>query len=39
MVSTNELLPKAISLIYENEDSPKLLPAKEHIEKILKFFT
>jgi len=39
MVTTNELLPKVISLIYESEDSPKFLQAKEHIEKILKFFT
>ncbi|MBD0302880.1 MAG: glutathione S-transferase family protein [Tolypothrix sp. T3-bin4] len=38
MVSTNELLAKAISLIYENQDSPKFLQAKEHIDKILKFF-
>lgn len=38
MVSTNELLPKAISLIYESEDSPKFMQAKEHIDKILKFF-
>lgn len=39
MVTTNELLPKVISLIYESEDSPKFLQAKEHIDKILKFFT
>lgn len=39
MVTTNELLPKVISLIYESEDSPKFLQAKEHIDKILKFLT
>jgi glutathione S-transferase len=39
MVTTNELLPKVISLIYESEDSPKFLQAKEHIDKTLKFFT
>lgn len=39
MVSSNELLPKMISLIYESEDSPKFLQAKEHIDKVLKFLT
>lgn len=38
MVSTNELLPKAVSLIFESEDSPKYLQVKEHIDKVLKFF-
>ncbi|MBW4609702.1 MAG: glutathione S-transferase family protein [Hassallia sp. WJT32-NPBG1] len=39
MVSTNELLPKAISLIYQSEDSPKFMQVKEHIEKVLHFFS
>ncbi|MBW4556171.1 MAG: glutathione S-transferase family protein [Trichormus sp. ATA11-4-KO1] len=39
MVTTNELFPKAISLIYENEDLPKFVKIKEHIDKVLHFFT
>lgn len=39
MVATHELLPKMISLVYETEDSPKCLQAKEHIDKVLKFLT
>jgi glutathione S-transferase len=39
MVTTNELLPKMISLIYENEESTKFLQAKEHINKVLEFLT
>ncbi len=39
MTVTNELLPKAISLMFETEDSPKFLQAKEHIDKVLKFLT
>lgn len=39
MVTSNELLPKVISLIYESEESPKFLQAKEHIDKVLEFLT
>ncbi|WP_414548157.1 hypothetical protein [Anabaena sp. CCY 0017] len=39
MVTTNELFPKVISLIYENKTSLKFTQAKQHIDKILKFFT
>lgn len=39
MVTTNELFPKMISLIYENPNSPKFTQAKQRVEKILKFFT
>ncbi|MBH8552970.1 glutathione S-transferase family protein [Nostocaceae cyanobacterium CENA357] len=39
MTVTNELLPKAIYLMFETEDSPKLLQAKEHIDKVLNFLT
>ncbi|MEM6402495.1 MAG: glutathione S-transferase family protein [Cyanobacteria bacterium P01_D01_bin.116] len=38
MVSTNELIPKTILLILENQDSPKFIEAKQHVEKVLKFF-
>ena len=38
MVSTNELMPKTILLILENQDSPKFIEAKQHVEKVLKFF-
>lgn len=37
MVSTNELLPKVISLLFENEESVKYLQAKQHIHTVLKF--
>jgi glutathione S-transferase len=37
MVSTNELLPKAISLIFESDDSPKFIQAKQHVETVLQF--
>ncbi|MFH7030314.1 MAG: glutathione S-transferase family protein [Heteroscytonema crispum UTEX LB 1556] len=37
MVSTNELLPKVISLIFESEDSPKFLQAKQHLDTVLNF--
>jgi glutathione S-transferase len=38
MVSTNELMPKTKPLILKNQDSPKFIEAKQHIEKILEFF-
>jgi glutathione S-transferase len=38
MVSTNELLPKVIALIFESEDSPKLAQAKQHLDIGLNFF-
>ncbi|MEL7243532.1 MAG: glutathione S-transferase family protein [Cyanobacteria bacterium J06573_2] len=38
MVSTNELVPKVYPLIMENQDSPKFIQAKEHVEKVLNFF-
>jgi glutathione S-transferase len=37
MVSTNELLPKMVSLIFETEDSPKFIQAKQHIDTVFKF--
>jgi glutathione S-transferase len=38
MVSSNELLPKIITLLFESENSPKYLQAKKHIDTILKFW-
>lgn len=38
MISTNEFVPKVLPLILENQDSPKLIEAKQHIEKVLTFF-
>ncbi|MBW4667565.1 MAG: glutathione S-transferase family protein [Cyanomargarita calcarea GSE-NOS-MK-12-04C] len=39
MISTNELLPKVIALIFESEDSPKCLQAKHNIDIVMKFFS
>ncbi|MDF5738180.1 MULTISPECIES: glutathione S-transferase family protein [unclassified Nostoc] len=39
LVTANELFPQVISLIYESEDSPQAVQAKQHIDKVLKFFT
>ncbi len=39
MVSSNELLPKVITLLFESENSPKYLQAKQHIDIILKFWS
>jgi glutathione S-transferase len=39
LVTANELFPQMISLIYESEDSPQAAQAKQHIDKILQFFT
>lgn len=39
MLTANELFPQLISLIYESEDSPQFTKAKQHIDKVLKFFT
>ncbi|AFY99522.1 glutathione S-transferase family protein [Calothrix sp. PCC 6303] len=39
MVTSNELFSKMISLIYEREDSSQAVKAKQHIDKVLKFFT
>jgi glutathione S-transferase len=38
-ITANELFPKIIALIYESADSPQFLKAKEHIDKVLQFFT
>ncbi|MEA5596425.1 glutathione S-transferase family protein [Rivularia sp. UHCC 0363] len=38
MVSTNELVPKVLPLILENQNSPSFLEAKQQVEKILEFF-
>lgn len=37
MVSTNELLPKVISLIFDSEDSEKYVQAKENLAIVLRF--
>ncbi|MBW4431181.1 MAG: glutathione S-transferase family protein [Pelatocladus maniniholoensis HA4357-MV3] len=37
MVSTNELLPKMVALIFETEDSPKFIQAKQHLDTVFKF--
>lgn len=39
MVTTHELLPKIISLIFKNEDPSKAILAHEGIDKVLKFLT
>ncbi|MEH2071636.1 MAG: glutathione S-transferase family protein [Nostoc sp.] len=39
LVTSNELFPQIISLIYESEDSPQAAQAKQHIDKVLQFFT
>lgn len=38
MVSTNELVPKLLPLIFENQDSPKFIKAKQQVESCLEFF-
>ncbi len=38
MVSTNELVPKVLPLIFENQDSPKFIEAKQKVDKVLEFF-
>jgi glutathione S-transferase len=38
MVSTNELLPKVISLIFNSEDSEKYVQAKDNLAVVLQFF-
>lgn len=38
-LTANELFPKIVTLIYEKEDSPQLLKAKQHINKVLQLFT
>jgi glutathione S-transferase len=37
MVTSNELFSKIISLIYETDDSPKFIKAKQQIDQVLKF--
>jgi glutathione S-transferase len=37
MVSTNELLPKVISLIFDSEDSEKYVQANKHLATVLQF--
>ncbi len=39
MVTSNELLPKIVALIFASKDSPQFAEAKEHIDKVLQFFT
>lgn len=39
LVSSNELLPKVISLIFEDKDSSKYIQAQQHIDTVFKFFT
>lgn len=38
-LTANELFPKLVALIYEGEDSPQISNAKQHIDKVLQFFT
>ncbi|WYL95395.1 MAG: glutathione S-transferase family protein [Gloeotrichia echinulata IR180] len=38
-LTANELFPKLVTLIYESEDSPQIAQAKQHIDKVLGFFT
>lgn len=39
LVSSNELLPKAISFIFKEPDSPIYIQAKQHIHTVFQFFT
>lgn len=39
LVTGNELFPQIVSLIYESEDSPQAEQARQHIDKVLQFFT
>ncbi|MBR8836149.1 MAG: glutathione S-transferase family protein [Stigonema ocellatum SAG 48.90 = DSM 106950] len=39
MITANELFPQVITLIYEREDSPQIEKAKQHINKVMDFFT
>jgi glutathione S-transferase len=39
MLIANELFPKLVVLIYENENSPQILKAKQHIYKVLQFLS
>ena len=39
MLIANELFPKLVVLIYENENSPQILKAKQHIDKVLQFLS
>ncbi|GJD17353.1 glutathione S-transferase [Rivularia sp. IAM M-261] len=39
LVSSNELLPKAISFIFKEADSPIYIQAKQHIHTVFQFFT
>ncbi len=39
MVTTNELLPQVITLLFESKDSPKFVQTKEHVDKVFKFLT
>lgn len=38
-ITANELFPKIVTLIYESAESPQILKTREHINKVLKFFT
>jgi glutathione S-transferase len=37
MLTSNELFSKVVSLIYEKDDSPKFIKAKQQINQVLKF--
>ncbi|MFN6518204.1 MAG: glutathione S-transferase family protein [Nostoc sp. CreGUA01] len=39
LITGNELFPQIITLICESEDSPQAARAKQHIDKVLQFFT
>lgn len=38
-ITANELFPQIIPLIYESADSPQFIKARQHIDKVLLFFT
>ncbi len=39
MLTANELFPQVVPLIYASEESPKVIQAKQHIDKVLNFFS
>lgn len=39
MLTANELFPQVIPLICASEESPKVIQAKQHLDKVLKFFS
>ncbi|MBU7585709.1 MAG: glutathione S-transferase family protein [Nostoc sp. TH1S01] len=38
-ITANELFPKIVTLIYESAESPQIIKTREHINKVLQFFT